>query len=92
MALLDSEPIETFDPMYAANLWVEERARRPAYQRNMSTKITPPLLVEESLMEIDPPSTSLSTCDISSGDEDECDEVYTSYSAHKNNDEMLVKC
>ena len=35
-------------------------------------------------MEIDPPSTSLSTCDLSSGDEDECDDVYTSYSADEN--------
>ena len=38
-------------------------------------------------MEIDPPSTSLSTCDLSSRDEDDCDDVYTSYSADKSSDE-----
>ena len=87
MVLLGSEPIETFDPIYAANLWVAERARRPAYQRNLSKKVAPPLLVEESLMEIYPPFTSLSTCDLSSGDEDECDNVYTSYSTDESSDE-----
>ena len=46
----------------------------------MYKKVAPPLLVEESLMEIDPPSTSLYTCDLSSGDEDDCDGVYTCYS------------
>ena len=38
-------------------------------------------------MEIDPPFISLSTCDLSSGDEDECDDVSTSYSANENSDE-----
>ena len=38
-------------------------------------------------MEIDPPSTSLSTWDLSSGDEDECDDVYTSYSTDDSSDE-----
>ena len=53
----------------------------------MYKKVAPPLLVEESLMEIDPPSTYLYTCDLSSGDEDECDDVYTSYSTDDSSDE-----
>ena len=53
----------------------------------MYKKEPPPLLVEESLMEIDPPSTSLYTCDLSSGDEDECNDVYTSYSTDDSSDE-----
>ena len=53
----------------------------------MYKKVVPPLLVEESLMEIDLPSTSLYTCDLSSGDEDECDDVYTSYSTDDSSDE-----
>ena len=64
-----------------------ERTRRPAYQRNRYNKVAPPLFVEESLMEIDPPSTSLYTCDLSSGDEDEWDDVYTSYSTDDSRNE-----
>ena len=37
-------------------------------------KVVPPLDVDESMLEV--PSTC--TCDLSSGDEDECDDVYTS--------------
>ena len=62
-----------FDPMCAANIWAEDKARRLGYHRESKNKVTPPLLVEESLL--DPPCPS--TADLSSGDEDDCDDVYS---------------
>ena len=86
MVLLESEPIETFDPVNAANLWAEDRVRRPAYQRNKSEKATHLLVSDDNLMDIDPPC-SLSY-DFSSGDEDGCEcDVYTSGSNASDEDD-----
>ena len=55
MVMLESEPIETFDPIVAANLWAEDKCRRPAYHRSSKVKVVPSLDVDESMLEV--PST-----------------------------------
>ena len=83
MVLLESEPIETFDPIAAANLWQIQEACIPQI---IKIESSPPSRCGwkhvGSWMYLVP---STSTCDLSS--RDECDDVYTSDESSDDSDD-----